>query len=86
LRQATNSWQKAAIMTHIPLSARSSQEIRAQAETYLRMAQSARTADAKRGLEAVAARFAAIAARREAEGNPQASQERSAMSAEAGPR
>ncbi len=54
-------------MTYVPLSQRSSKEIRAQGETYFRMAQTARTPVAKSGLEALAVRFAAFAARREAE-------------------
>jgi hypothetical protein len=51
---------------HVPLSQRTAQEIRAQGETYLRMAATARTAVAKRGLEALAVRFTAMADRREA--------------------
>ncbi len=54
-------------MTYIPLSQRSSKDIRAQGETYAEMAKTARTAVAKSGLEALAIRFAALAARREAE-------------------
>jgi len=54
-------------MPHVPISGRSSQEIRAQAVAYLRMAESARTAHAKQALERLAARFIALAARREAD-------------------
>jgi hypothetical protein len=54
-------------MIHVPLRERFTHQIRARAETYLRMAETARTPEAKRGLEFVAARVTEIAARREAE-------------------
>ncbi len=54
-------------MTYVPLSQRSSKELRAQGETYRRMALTARTPVAKSGLESLAIRFAALAASREAE-------------------
>jgi len=50
-------------MTYVPLSQRSSQEVWAQAETYSRMARTARTPEAKRGLEVLAERLAALAVR-----------------------
>ena len=52
---------------HIPLSQRSALEIRHQAERYSEMASSARTAEAKQGLEMLAARFAALAEQRQAQ-------------------
>jgi hypothetical protein len=54
-------------MPHVPISGRSSQEIRAQAGAYLRMAESARTTHAKQALQRLAARFVALAERREAD-------------------
>lgn len=51
---------------YTPLSNRSADEIRAQGELYLEMAATARTPEAKRGLEALAVRLAALAERREA--------------------
>lgn len=57
----------AGAMAYVPLSQRSSKEIRAQGEVYCRMARTARTPEAKSGLEALAVRFAALAARLEAE-------------------
>jgi hypothetical protein len=50
----------------VPLSQRSSGEIRAQAELYQEMATTARTPEAKRGLEALAVRFAALGDQRAA--------------------
>ena len=52
---------------HIPLSQRSALEIRQQAERYSEMASSARTAEAKQGLEMLAVRFAALAEQRQAQ-------------------
>jgi len=54
---------------YLPLSQRSSDEIRAQGETYQEMAATARTPEAKRGLESLAVRFAALADKREAAEN-----------------
>jgi hypothetical protein len=45
----------------VPLSQRSSDEIRNQAELYQEMATTARTPEARRGLEALVVRFAALA-------------------------
>jgi hypothetical protein len=60
---------------YVPLSQRSPEQIRTQAELYQEMAATARTPDAKRGLEALAARFAALADQREtAENGPRRSQ------------
>src|SRR5579872_411743 len=50
---------------HIPLSERPSRELWARADELTRMAKTARTADAKIALETLAARFAALAAKRE---------------------
>jgi hypothetical protein len=52
---------------YIPLTQRPYQEIRAEADKYREMAATARSATAKRGLEALAARFSALADRMEAE-------------------
>ena len=70
-------------MPHVPLSRRSSQEIRAQAETYRRMATTARTVYAVLALERVAARFLAIAERREAEERLAAGRQRAPTPTEA---
>ena len=51
---------------YVPLSQRSPAAIRHQSELYRAMAATARTAQAKRGLEVLAVRFAALADRREA--------------------
>jgi hypothetical protein len=50
---------------YVPLSQRSPDQIRAQAEMYQEMATTARTPEAKRGLETLAVRFAALAEQRE---------------------
>jgi hypothetical protein len=49
---------------YVPLSQRSPDEIRTQAELYRKMATTARTPEAKRGLENLAVRFAALAEQR----------------------
>jgi len=49
---------------YVPLSQRSPDEIRAQAELYQEMAASARTPEAKRGLETLVRRFVALAEQR----------------------
>jgi hypothetical protein len=49
---------------YTPLSQRPHHEILAQAEHYLEMAATARTPQAKRGLEALAVRLVALADRR----------------------
>jgi hypothetical protein len=51
---------------YVPLSQRSPEDIRTQGELYKAMAATARTPEAKRGLEALAVRFAAMADQREA--------------------
>jgi hypothetical protein len=51
---------------YMPLSQRPHHEILAQAELYLEMAATARTPQAKRGLETLAARLVALADRRAA--------------------
>lgn len=51
---------------HVPLSQRSPDEIRAQADSYQEMAATSRTPEAKHGLEALAVRLAALADQREA--------------------
>lgn len=53
-------------MAYVPISGRSSQELRAQAGAYIRMAETARTAHAKQALPRLAARFIALAERLEA--------------------
>jgi hypothetical protein len=50
----------------IPLSLRTSHELWARSSELARMAATARTADARVALETLAARFAALAAKREA--------------------
>jgi hypothetical protein len=50
----------------IPLSLRTSHELWARSAELARMAETARTTDAKVALETLAARFAALAAKREA--------------------
>jgi hypothetical protein len=50
----------------IPLSLRTSHELRERSAELARMAGTARTADARTALETLAARFAALAAKREA--------------------
>jgi hypothetical protein len=50
----------------IPLSLRTSHELWARSSELARMAATARTADARIALETLAARFAALAAKREA--------------------
>lgn len=52
--------------TYVPLSQRSPDEIRDQGEIYQEMAATARTPEAKRGLEALAVRLAALAEQLEA--------------------
>lgn len=69
-------------MAYVPLSRRSSQEIRVQAETYRRMAETARTLYARQALERVAARFLAFAERREAEERAAAGEQLAAAPAE----
>jgi hypothetical protein len=54
--------------TYVPLSQRSPDEIRDQGEIYQEMAATARTPEAKRGLEALAVRLAALAEQLEAGG------------------
>jgi hypothetical protein len=54
-------------MPYVPISGRSSQEIRAQAAAYIRMADTARTAHAKQALLRLATRFIVLAERLEAE-------------------
>jgi hypothetical protein len=54
------------VTDRIPLSRRTSQELWARATELARMAATARTADARTALETLAARFAALAAKREA--------------------
>ena len=49
---------------YVPLSQRSADEIRAQAELYQQMAATARTPEAKRGLENLVLRLVALAERR----------------------
>jgi hypothetical protein len=49
---------------YVPLSQRSPDEIRAQAELYQEMAASARTPEAKRGLEKLMVRLIALAEQR----------------------
>jgi len=49
---------------YVPLSQRSPDEIRAQAELYQEMAANARTPEAKRGLENLVRRFVALAEQR----------------------
>jgi hypothetical protein len=64
---------------YVPLSQRSADQIRSQGETYLAMAATARTPEAKRGLEALAVRFAALADQRDSEerrpGRPRSAQD-----------
>ena len=50
----------------VPLSRRTSQELWARSAELAQMAATARTADARTSLETLAARFAALAAKREA--------------------
>jgi hypothetical protein len=50
---------------YVPLSQRSPDEIRTQAELYREMAATARTPEAKRGLQTLAVRFATLAERRQ---------------------
>ncbi len=52
---------------HVPLSLRPPAELRGQAERYRQMAATARTPEAKRGLESLANRFTLLADRRETE-------------------
>ena len=52
---------------YVPLRQRSADQIRSQAELYAEMAATARTPEAKRGLEGLAVRFAMLADQREAE-------------------
>jgi hypothetical protein len=58
---------------YVRLSQRPPATIRAQGETYRQMAATARTAEAKRSLEALAARLANLADQCEARGSQSAS-------------
>jgi hypothetical protein len=58
------------VADRIPLSRRTSQELWARAAELAGMAATARTADARTALETLAARFAALAAKREAGEEP----------------
>jgi hypothetical protein len=55
----------------IPLSMRTSHELWARSAELARMAATARTADARIALETLATRFAALAAKREADEEPE---------------
>jgi hypothetical protein len=61
LAESVEHWHTTPMRKFVPLSQRSSDEIRAQAELYQEMAATARTPEAKRGLEALVVRFAALA-------------------------
>lgn len=65
LRNTSDRPHNARVSRYRPLSERSAAELHAQAKAYRSMAEDARTVPARVGLEALARRFAALAAQRE---------------------
>jgi len=66
LQDSAGAWHKVPMRKHVPLSQRTTDELRAQAELYQQMAATARTPEALRGLESLAVRFARLAEQRAA--------------------
>jgi hypothetical protein len=66
IAESGEAWHIAPMRKYIPLSQRSPEMIRAQAAMYPEMAATARTAEAKRGLEKLAVLMSGLADKREA--------------------